>query len=63
MSTVVDNLVVLRFHGIFYTDFICQGHQKGVAKGILGVCITIIVRERMVWDEVFLKLRVSFMEW
>ena len=35
----VDNLVGLRYYGRFYTVFIFQGHQKGVAKGIVVLFI------------------------
>ena len=56
----VDNLVGLRCHGEFYTGFIFQGHQKGVAKGIVGPCFPIIGRVGTIWDELLLKLRVTF---
>ena len=32
MSMCVDNLVGLRCHGLFYTGFIFNFHNKGVAK-------------------------------
>ena len=44
----------------FYTGFICLGHQKGLVKGIVGICITRIGRVRTIWDKFFFKLRVYF---
>ena len=60
MRMGVDNLVGLRCHGVFYTGFIYHGHQKGVTKGVLGLFIPIIWRNRKIWCEVLLKLRVYF---
>ena len=56
----VENLVVLRYHGRSYTGSISQCHQQLVSKVIVGLCIPIIVRVITIWNEVFLKLRVSF---
>ena len=60
MSMVVDNLVGLRFHGIFCIGVISQCHQHLVSKVIVGLCIPIIGRERTIWDELFFKLIVYF---
>ena len=40
--------------------FIFQGHQKGLAKGIVALYIPRIRRKILIWYEVLLKLRVSF---
>ena len=56
----VDSLVGLRFHGVFYTGFVCQVHKKGVAKVIVGIFIPRLWRKRTIWDKGLLKLRVSF---
>ena len=56
----VDNLVGLRYHGRFYKYVIFQVHQNILAKGTVGLCITIIGRARKIRDKVLLKLRVSF---
>ena len=42
MSMDVDNLLGMSFHGGFHTGLIFQSHKKGLAKGIVGACITII---------------------
>ena len=60
MSMGVDKLVGLRCHGVFYTGFICKGYIKGVAKVIVDVCIPILWTMRKIWDDVLVKLRVSF---
>ena len=60
MSMGVDKLVGLSFHGLYYTGSIFQGHKKGVAKVIVGICIPRLWRKRKIWDKVLLKLRVSF---
>ena len=60
MSMGVESLIGLRCHGRFYTCVICQVHQKGVFKVIVGMCISIIGRVITIWDKLFLKLRVYF---
>ena len=56
----VDRLICLMCHCGFYTGTNYQGHQKGVSKGIVGLYITRIGRARKIWEELFLKIRVSF---
>ena len=60
MSMGVDKFVGLRCHGLYYTGSIYQGHKKGVAKVIVGICIPRLWSKRKIWDKVLLKLRVSF---
>ena len=60
MSMGVDSLVRLRFHGIFCTGVICQVHQKGLVKVILGLYISRIGRVITIWDKLFLKIGVYF---
>ena len=60
MSMGVYNLIGLRFHGRFYTGVISQCHQKLVSKVSVGVCIQIVGRMITTWDELFLKIIVSF---
>ena len=59
MSMSVYNLVGMRCHGIFYTCFISNFHQQWVSKGVVGLRIPIIGRVITIWDEVWLKIRVS----
>ena len=56
----VYNLLVLRWHGRFYTGVISQWYQQWVSKGILGLRIPQIGRVITIWDELFWKLRVWF---
>ena len=56
----VDNLLGLRYHGIFYIGGISQLQQQCVSKGSVGLCIPRIRRVITIWDELFFKLRVSF---
>ena len=56
----IDNLVGLRCHGVFYTDFIFNVQKKGVAKVIIDIFITRLWRNITIWDKVLLKLRVYF---
>ena len=60
MRMVVDKLVGLRFHVIFYTGAICQYHKHLLSKVIVGLKISIIGSVREVWDKVLLKLIASF---
>ena len=39
MRMGVDNLIGLRFYGVFYKGFIYQFHKNGVSKVIVGICI------------------------
>ena len=47
MRKFSDNLVSLGCHGVFYTGFICQGHQKLFYKVVVGICIPRIRMVRM----------------
>ena len=60
MNMDVNRLEGLRCHGVFYTGFICKGYIKGVAKVIVDVCIPRLWTMRKIWDDVLVKLRVSF---
>ena len=60
MSMGIDKIVWLRCYGGFYTGVICQGHQKVVAKEIVGLYILKIGRARTIWGKVLYKLRVYF---
>ena len=60
MSMGVENLVGLRYHGVFYTGFIFQVNKKVLAKVIVVICIPRLWRKRTMWDKVLLKIRVSF---
>ena len=51
-SMDVGNIVGPRYHGLFYTGLIVQGHEKRVTKGIVGICIPILWRKRTIWDEI-----------
>ena len=55
-----DNLLWLRCHGGLDSDVIFQGLQKEVTKGSLFLFVSIIVRLRTIWNEVLVKLGVSF---
>ena len=55
-----ENLVVLGYHGRFYTGVGFQGHQKVVVKVSVFLCIPIIVRAINICHKVFVKLVVSF---
>ena len=60
MSMSVYNLVGLIFNEIFHTGVISKYHHQLVSKGSVGLCIAIIGRVIMIWDEVLFKLSVSF---
>ena len=60
ISIGVDNLVGLKCNGGFYTGFIFQGHQKGVAKVIAVLCIIRIRRKLLIWYGVLIKLWMYF---
>ena len=60
MSVSDENLVGLKLHGIFDTGVIFQSHQNVLTKGSSYLFITIVLRFRTIWHEVFVKLRVSF---
>ena len=60
MRMSVDNLVDLKCNLVIYIGIIFQGHQKGLAKITVVICVPIIGRVRTIGDELFLKIRVSF---
>ena len=54
-----ENILFLRCHGIFDTGAVFQGHQKVVAKVRICLFLTIIVRVKNIWHEVFVKIVLS----
>ena len=59
MSMSADNLVGLRYHGVFYTCAISHFHYQWFSKGSVYLNIPILGRVITICDEVFCKFRVS----
>ena len=60
MRMGVDSLIGLRWHGRFYTCVICQVHQKGVVKLIVGTWISIIGRVITIWENIIIETQSDF---